>query len=252
MIQEFIAGYAESLAGKSKQRVGIGGFTTYATVADSTKYKAKAPIYPLEDGSFANDHIVNEPISISITGEVSDIIVNPSTFTELQKTVSAQVGNVTQYLPSRTQTQISRVNALVNDAQDKIKQIDKAIADGKQASSFFGNNATTSKTYREQFIDFIEAIYYGKQLISVSVPYRTHANMAITDLTIERNNQDEVIRFSMTLQKVRIAELVYTDIQLLKKKPAPAVKDQLSNKSDKGVQAPTKEKSIAAFIGSLF
>lgn len=252
MIQEYIDGYIESITGKAKSKVGIGGFTTFATVADSTKYKAKAPIYPLEDGSIANDHIINEPISISITGEVSDVMLEPSALTELQKRLTAEIGNVTQYLPFKTESQLQKINEIANDAQDKIKKIDKAIADGKQAMSFFGNKSSQNDTNRENFINFIEAVYYGKILISVSVPYRVHDNMAIVDLTIERNNQDEVTRFSMTLQKVRIAEIIYTDLQELKKKPAPAVKDQVGNKTDKGAQAPTKEKSLLSFGASFF
>lgn len=253
MIEEYINGAIQSLRGQQVEQVGIGGFNLFARVSDSSKYKSKAPIFALEDGSFANDHIINEPLLITISGEVSDIHLRESAITQIQRELTAQVGNISVFLPSRTQTQLSRVNAIANDIQNNYRKIDDAIARGKQAADFFGNKTSGGQnTLRKQFVDLIESIHYGKQLITIDMPYRSHKNMVIIDITIERNNQDEVLRFSVTAQKINFTQLVYTELSSFMKNPASAVKDQASGKKDKGAQAPKKEKSLLSFASGLF
>lgn len=252
MIAEYIEGQVKSLSSPIKTEIGIGSFTLFARVSDSSKYKATVPIYTLEDGSFASDHIINSPLEITISGEISDIHIKPAALATIQNRVTSQIGSITKYAPARTATQISRVNAFANSIQDKYRAIDSAIEDGKQAYTFFGNKANTAKGLREQFIDYIESVYYGKQLISIDMPFRTHSDMSIVDLTIERNNQDEVLRFSLKAQKVAFAKVAFTALSNIIKNPSDAVKNQLSNAKDKGSQQPKKEQSLISFIGSLF
>lgn len=252
MIQEYIEGQVKSLTSQSKQDIGIGAFLLFARVSDSSKYKATIPIYALEDGSYANDHIINSPLEITISGEVSDIHIKPTTTTALQNRITSQVGSITKYAPTRTATQISRINALANDIQDGYRAIDSAIEDGKQAYNFFGNKANTAKGLREQFIDYIESVYYGKQLLTIEMPFRNHADMSIVDLTIDRNNQDEVLRFTIKAQKVIFSKVAFSTLDNIIKNPSSAVKNQLSKVKDKGSQKPAKQKSLLSFGLSLF
>lgn len=247
MIKEYMAGQSQALESSSTEEVGIGGFMLFARVSDSTAYETQAPTSVVEDGSFAGDHLINSPITLNISGDVSDIFLNPPANTATAKRVPT-VGKTESFLPSRTPSQIQRVAKIVNTAQDRFKAIDERIKLGTPATEFSGNKSL-GKPIREQFIDFIESIHYGKQLISISMPYRTHDSMAITGVTITRDNQRNALTFSLTAQKFRIAKTIFANISSLYKAPAPAVKSQTAGVSDKGVQSPTSDSTPGSSAG---
>lgn len=255
MIKGYMAGQSQALESSSTEEIGIGGFVLFARVSDSTAYETQAPTSVVEDGSFAGDHLINSPITLNISGDVSDIFLNPPPSKAVAKRLPT-VGVTESFLPARTPSQIQRVAKIVNTAQDRFKAIDERIKLGTPATEFSGNKSL-GKPIREQFIDFIESIHYGKQLISISMPYRKHDSMAITGVTITRDNQRNALTFSLTAQKFRIAKTIFANISSFYKAPAPAVKSQTAGVSDKGVQSPTgaagsagatKEKSVLSSI----
>ena len=258
MIREFQAGQNTALQSPETQEVGIGGFSLFARVSDSTAYETQAPTSTVEDGSYIGDHLINGPIKLNISGDVSDIFLNPPASSQSAARLPT-VGVVTGLAPARTVSQAQRVARIINTASDRYRLINDSIKNGRNAYDFAGNK-TGAKPLREQFIDFIESIHYGRQLITISMPYRTHESMAVTSVTITRDNQRKALSFTLTAQKFRIEKTVFTNLSGLYKKPAPAVASQTAGISDKGVQSPEsgtgtgeaapgrKEKSVLSAI----
>lgn len=254
MIRSFVAGQNQALESSQVEEVGIGGFTLFARINDSTTYETQAPTSVVEDGSFIGDHLINAPIKISISGDVSDVFLNPPA-QSLSTPRLPTVGQISTYVPGRTVSQLQRVGAVINTAADRYRAIDSAIKNGRNAFDFAGNKAGT-KPIREQFIDYIEALHYGKQLVAISMPYRVHDSMAITNVTITRDNQRNALSFSLTAQKRRIAQTIFVPISEFYRKPSPAVASQTAGVSDKGVQSPEsgdgagdrKEKSVLSAV----
>lgn len=258
MIREFVAGQNRALESSTLEEIGIGGFTLFARVNDSTNYQTQAPTSVVEDGTYLGDHLINAPIRLNISGDVSDVFVNAPVQSLSAKRLPT-VGQVVSLLPTRTTSQAQRVNRIINTAMDRYRQIDNAIKQGQNVFNLAGNKAS-GKPIREQFVDFIEAIHYGKQLVSISMPFRLHDSMAITDVTITRDNQRNALTFSLTAQKFRIAKTVFTDISAFYRRPSPAVESQVAGVSNKGVQSPEsgtgtgvaeagrKEKSVLSAI----
>jgi len=76
-IRDYINGQFEN-DGKDGEEVGIGGFTAFAQISEKFSRSAKVPTTFLEDGSHVNDHIIREPLTVSIEGNVSDVYAQPS------------------------------------------------------------------------------------------------------------------------------------------------------------------------------
>jgi hypothetical protein len=258
MIREFVSGQNVALDSPEVQELGIGGFYLFARVSDSTAYDTQAPTSTVEDGSYIGDHLVNEPIKLKISGDVADVFLNPPPRSQSASRLPT-VGVVKALVPGRTVSQAQRVARIVNTASDRYRQIDENIKNGGNAYDFAGNK-TGAKPLREQFIDFIESIHYSKQLVTISMPFRTHESMAVTSVTITRDNQRKALSFTLAAQKFRIAKTVFTNLSGFYKKPAPAVASQTGGVSDKGVQSPEsgtgtgeaapgrKEKSVLSAI----
>lgn len=253
-IERLKAGEAESLGSSSTQEVGIGGFTLFARVSDSTAYETQAPTSVVEDGSYIGDHLINGPIKVTINGDVADIFVAAKARSASEKRLPT-VGVVNSFRPGRTPSQQQIVAAIIDSFSDRRRDIDELMSGGQAAKQITGSSAT-GKSYREQFIDFIESVHYGKQLVAVSTPYRMHDNMAITSVIVTRDNQRNALTFSLTAQKMRIAKTIFVNASQFYKKPAPAVKSQTAGTADKGAQTPAsgngagakKEKSVLSAV----
>lgn len=251
-IQRLKAGEAESLGSSSTEEVGIGGFTFFARVNDSTTYATQAPTSVVEDGSYIGDHLINDPIQVSISGDVADVFVAARARSQSEKRLPT-VGVVNSFRPGRTPSQSQRVARIIDTLDDRRRDIDERLGNGLPAKQVTGSTAT-GKSYREQFIDFIESVHYGKQLVSISMPYRVHDDMAITSVVVTRDNQRRALTFSLTAQKFRIAKTLFVNASQFYRKPAPAVKSQVAGTADKGAQTPEsgagakKQKSVLTAV----
>jgi len=245
VIRDYINGRNRSLQGSADVEVGIGGFTLFAKVTDSSEYTAQVPTQVLEDGSVATDHIINNPLTLTINGEVSDQHIRLAPPLPITIPSDSAVGQISGLLPNRTQAQLNKTQSIGQSVMDAVDRADRLINIGRSAFGAFNPQESPNKPLREQFIDFIEAVYYGKQLISVDAAYRTHEDMAITTLSVSRDNQFEVIRFEITVQKVESVELVYTDIQQFYQAPAPATQASVAGRTDQGAQEKTQEAAEA-------
>ena len=229
--------------------VGIGGFTALVRVRDSYKLSAEVPTTPVENGSFVNDHIILKPITITIEGDVSDIHLRASPIIRGFQRLQAEIGNITsQYAPARTQAQLSKVSALVNDAVDAVRRLDALLDAGEQVLDLFGNKDTESKGLQEQFIDAMEALHFGKQAIAIDMPFRRHENMVIISFQSNTDNVTNVTTFSLEAQQLQYAELQFVEVTT----PASGLGGQTDEEVSKGAQEgePVDSSLFSQILGS--
>ena len=244
---------AQSSGKDTVKKVGIGGFSMFARVSDSTDYPSQVPVDVLEDGSNASDDIINGPVTVRISGVVSDVYADakPNSSFGLLPDYS-KYGEVLEYIPAKTQQQLQRINEIADRAEQQILKAKRLADKGADLFGLVGSPAAgASKGIREQFLDFIEGIYYGKQLITVEVNYRTHENMALNGLTISTDNQTEETKFEATFSKVSFTRLTTTPIELHFKSPSAAAKSKTAGVANKGAQTPAgsgKSKSVATAL----
>jgi len=215
------------------EEVGIGGFTLLARVRETTNHTADAPVTYLEDGSHVEDHIILNPIELQIEGSVSDIHIKSDPALEVVKRYLPSIGLISGYLPPRTQTQLQRAVGVAVEFSDKLREADRVIADGKQILSLF-TPTNSSKGLREQFIDSLDALYYGKQLISIDMPFRRYDKMLITSRSIIRDNQQIALSFRITARQIRFAETLLAESSV--KAPSLGLNGQTESEASKGAQ----------------
>jgi negative regulator of replication initiation len=252
LIRDYIDG---AFKNESEGDVGIAGFTTLARVRDNISRTREAPVTYLEDGSHVNDHIINKPVIVNIEGNISNVHVKPSPALESIREIETLVGEVAQYLPSRTQSQISRVAGITADVQSRIDQADSAIRTAQKVADRVGYTGPgaqegPAKTNIEDFIDKIEGILNSDVLIKIDGPVRTYNNMCITSFEYTLDNTSEAINFSLEAQQLRFAETVFSEIV---RNPAEETNRQHQGETNKGAQKPEEvEESFLNSTLSLF
>ena len=218
-----------------KQEVGIGGFTAYATVKERFNMSCAVPTVFLEDGTHVNDHIIRQPITLTIEGSVANVHIKPSRFIDEIITLQSTIGAITKYIPDRTAVQLSKVNALITNVSDAIDKIDSAIAAGRQLSDYIGRVESAELGNMEKFIVNMLSIYNSNRLISIDMPYHTFPNMCITSIEIERDNENNAIFFRLEAQEFRYVQSTYV-IVTLNNNPATVMNGQTFGVEYKGVQ----------------
>lgn len=237
-----------------RDEIGIGGWTLYARISDSYRLTADVPPAPLEDGSFATDHIILNPLVLKIEGEVGDLHLRRSPLIPEFVPVPATLGAITSFLPTRSPFAEARAAQLVDDARDALASLDRLLDAGNQPLRLLGNLDTGSKPLVEQFIDAMDALYYAKALFAVDMPFRRHENMTITDLTVTRDAQSNAMRFTMELSQFRFVETQQVAIEAVPARaPSAGTGGQTEPVADKGAQeGEPRETSLLTDILGVF
>lgn len=251
VIQKLTEAAGKKLGLKNIQEIGIGGFVLFAEVKQQVEFSSTVPVYPLEDGSFASDNIINNPTPIKIEGVVADKFERFNPVIEQYKRLQAEIGSVTKYLPGRTTAQLTKVAGFANSVADITRKIDTAVEDGEQAFNFFGDKSPGTRSLREQFYLTMKELHDSKQLISIQGEFQIFENYRITSLVMSTDNEEENVTFQMTAQEVRFAQTLFSDVTAFFKKPSLGNKGATDGIADKGKQAgiPT-ERSLLTILGS--
>lgn len=225
--------FSRSRPDPQDQEVGIGGFTAMVRIRESYNLSSEVPTTPVEDGSFVNDHIILKPLVLRIEGDVSNVFIRQSPGAREFLRAQAEIGNLSgQFAPERTQSQASKVATLRSDLDSAKRAAGSVIDAGTQAIDYFGNRDTSSKGLQEQFIEAMEALHFGRQVIAIDMPYRRHEGMVITSFEAVTNNEEDSTGFTITAQKIQLAELQFVSVA----RPAAGVGGQLDPQADKGAQ----------------
>lgn len=258
MIDDFVKGFLYKKKDE-KQTVGIGGFNLDVRFESNINFTMVAPENYVEDGSVINDHIVNDPITISINGEVADIHIKPKFDDFVLETVREKVQfKVINTVLTKQQQQ--RIQKVVDKVSNAFKTANKVI---DIYDRFINRNETKSsvRTSQDDFFDYIESIYLNKKLITIEMPFRNYENMLITSLSISKDNStNQKLKYSLTAKEVRFAEIAFVkgDIYFEKPtaKPTSTAKAKTTTKKDNGVvdtESTTKtETEQQSLLGRLF
>ena len=160
-------------------KCGIGGFTAEVRVSEVMEYTSDVPDNYVEDGSVINDHIINAPITLNLEGEVADIykevLFPPPFLLKLYDKASKITSSL--YPIKKTQQAMDKINKMAKPITDAIDKIDNLIEKGQELYDYLSQEKI--KTRQNDFFEFLERIYYTKQLISVYMPFKTYKNMRI-------------------------------------------------------------------------
>lgn len=244
--------FLESLLNRERlpfplQQIGIGGFSLFARVNERLSLKADNPTTYVEDGSPLNDHRVKQPEMLTIRGSIGEIYSTPNTFVDRVQSIGNNLGQITQYFPRLTGTQSLAFARVSTSAVSQIGKLENLINAGAQANNLLGNLDNLSKPLGEQFIDAMENIHYGNQLISIQMPYRIYDSMSIKSVVVDRDNTGTALDFTIEAERFRIADLNFVAVEKVATRnggtaqkvgasPAESLGGQAETIKDKGAQ----------------
>lgn len=253
MIREIIENKLQSSDTK-KTDIGIGGFTLGVIVEESLEMGATAATSYVESGDYVNDHIINNPLILSFSGEAGDIHLKESSKFQSYRRTAKTIGKMTPYFPKRTATQISKIAGFIVSVSDAIDQIDGYIDDAMGAYDLFmGKQGVTTKTPQELFIEFFTMVWENRLYINVEAFGRVYENMSMESLSIKRTD-GSFVSFSFKFKQLRFATTTAVKVKknrgLKNGKTKGSTKVQMAKEKPKGTTSPktATDKSVLARI----
>jgi len=213
-------------------RVGIAGFRFDARTSEQESFSNDIPTTPLEDGSFANDHIIRKPRTLTIEGEIGSVFSGGLSTVDKINRVSASLGTNSFYARhvSLLQTAVNFTTKLIDSNPAKL----------------FNKKSINSANAQQQFVAHMERLYQGKMLFTVdSERFGVIDNVAIKSLSKKRSNIDDSIFYSLTVQQIEFAK---TTKKPLKRSASGSSTDSQVNSGSQVGEKVKKPKSILAAI----
>lgn len=210
-----------------QQQVGIAGFTLFARVRDTMELRSRVPLSVVEDGSSIGDHVINDPISITIEGVVGDVYIQQSPLETTFRDV-APIGKVLNFLPFQTRSQVQKIAGYASQVLDAARRIDDIVKTGNDILQF-GNKGGNPQA---QFIETIRSLHDAKALIPIQTPFERLEQMRIIMATFTQTAESGEISFKITAQQIRTAKVELSKLEPLNSSPvgnpSDSAKEQLA------------------------
>lgn len=183
---------------------GINGWVFDIPTGESLTSKVNISKHYTENGSVINDHAVNEPDEITLTGLVGELVYRKPQGIEGALTEAAsRLSTVNAYLGPLTQGATQKAAQIATQAAYVANQA-KAIAKraGNVVDFFRGEDATLTLQQKAYFE--LMALQKTHQLVWVLTPWNIHYNMLIAQVAARQDETtNDYTDFSVTLQESR-------------------------------------------------
>lgn len=243
---------------RSAEKIGIGEFTAYATVTESSEWSADLTQKVVETGYTVSDHRIKKPRTIELEGVVSDKFISGESwdaqFKSLASGAIGAVGLVSKYLPGKTQSQIQKLYSLENRAENAFNGVKSYVNEGQSLLKFAGlvTGSEGEKTITDKFYTAMNSYFDSGLPIQINAPKHTYKSMVITSLTMRTDNQLNNVGFTLRATELKIAS-TQQSVTLRGKSPSKDTQGALDGEKKKGPQqGDTKDAKESAFsVGGI-
>lgn len=228
-----LASATAALLKPQEQVEGINGLLFSIPETESLRLQAQITDHVVENNSAMQDHIAISPISITLTGKISELVLSKSTVEKYAETVLNTLGSVGALSPALSQSaaralsEYSRLNSAIGSTISKFNNLSDLVS---------GN---PTKTKQQQFYLKLKQFFYGRSLLTVQTPWETLENMAIESIDID---QDETTIEWSTIS-VKLKQITLAQSKQLTQEIKGRIKIQKAPVSEKGK---TRGQSFAA------
>lgn len=230
-----LASATAALVKPQDQVEGINGLLFSIPESESLRLQAQITDHVVENNSSMQDHIAINPISVTLTGKVSELVLSKSKLEKYAETVLNTLGTVGALSPAFSQSATQALST-ISRAKQATEQTLAKLANLKDVVS---GNPTRNK--QQDYYLKLKQLFYGRSLMTIQTPWENLQNMAIENVSFDQDETtNEWTTVSVTLKQITLAQTKQLTEEIqgrIKVQKAPVV--------EKGL---TRGKSIGATI----
>lgn len=197
---------------RANQR-GISGWVFDIPTGENLDLDMDITDHYVESGSFINDHAVEKPIMITLTGMIGELVYSAPESGSLEATLSnlsTKLGLVPAYLGPFTPGMTQKLAVVASAAAYAASQ---ATAIEKRATNLirYFKGEDSSQSLQEKAFRDLSALWKSKQVVTVQTPWGFFGNMMIKTISPKQDQQsNDYTDFSITLKEVRFVDIKVT------------------------------------------
>lgn len=196
-----------------RENFGIEGFNFSILEECTAEYKSKYSMHYLEDGSFISDHMVHEPITLTQTGIITEVIDRKPVLQEGINQVDNKLDVLGVYAPELTEGAQQQFNEIATQVTNATAFVDGAISNTKSFFDFLGD-LKTSVSEQQKNIEALNAIRKAGKLLTIEsyIGNGAYKNMVISG--IRANNKISQYGKNITFLTIDFQEIRFSDSSL--------------------------------------
>lgn len=235
-----IAGAATNLSTTAKAVVqtqdakiveGINGFVFDIPQTETISLTAQITDHWTETNVSIQDHIAIEPVKITLTGIVAELVWEKSKGAAAAEQAIQRAMEVPGMSPQLAQG----ATQYLAGYEELNRQKNQALNIYNDLNTFYDKNLIATTKQGKAF-GILEGYFYGRTLCTINTPWKYYTNMAIENLTF---NQDETTR-DMTTVTVTFKQINSIEITAVKIDLPPVPASQRAEVKNKGAVQPNK------------
>jgi hypothetical protein len=229
-----LIGMGTSLIRNKDLKRGIDGFLFDVPLTENITMSSNITNHYIEDNTTLQDHVALNPISITLTGKVAELVYTKQASLSFLTAVADRLAPLGVLSPAQS-GQAQKAIASANQALSAITSAKKAL---NSLSDVFTDNPSLNRQQTAYYK--FESYFLGRARLSVETPWRTYTDMVIEQFAADQDqNSTEETTFTITFKQVKFVE-TKSNVGTLKGRIA----EQASKILNKGVQTGSKDESF--------
>lgn len=201
---------------------GIAGFKFHVPQTEMVNFENEVTDHYIDTNSAIQDHIVQKPITITVSGLVGDYFYSNNEIEDMVALITPTLALVKEFLPNITDRTVKRLT----DAQSghinlpNIQIPDENVYLQLQSEKNFEfnivdlfklfQNLYKIKSAQTRAFIFFECLWKSRARFSVETTWKRYDNMIVQRVQAKRDNNADITEFSITFKQISLVG-VYTE-----------------------------------------
>lgn len=234
---------------------GIAGFKFHVPESEMVKFENDITDHYVDTGTAIQDHIVQKPITITVTGLVGDYFYSNNKIEDLFALVVPTLTIVKEYI-------LPQLSQALNLKLGQPKELPVIQLPGGPQAPLVGEVAKRNfsimdlfslfqslyklKSAQTRAFLFLEALWKSRALFSVETTWQRFDNMTVQSIQAKRDNNADITEFTATFKQIAFAETLTESYQQYTNRRI----QEMSKTVDKGLENGTQV-SVESEFGSV-
>jgi len=193
-----LVGMGAALVTSNNPKPGIEGFLFDVPLSDNVAMSAQITDHFTEDNSAIQDHIAIDPLKITLTGKIAELVHDNYAAIAFASAVIERLTPLDVFTPQQA-LEAQKAIAVADQAASAVKSAKNALTD--LYGVFSGDPAKNSQ---QKAFEYFEKAFLGRSLLSVQTPWKTYQNMAIESWSADQDDTNIFeTTFTLTFKQMR-------------------------------------------------
>lgn len=205
-----LIGMGTALVTNQNLKKGIDGFLFDVPLTENISFSAQITDHFTEDNSSIQDHVALEPIRITLTGKVGELVYTRLAGLTFLSAAIDRLAPLNVFSPEQGLMATKAIAAAneVKAAVDTVQKTYNNLADIFKDKPSLNNQQAAFAVFEEYF--------NGRALLSVETPWKTYKDMVIESFSADQSEETTMeTTFTLTFKQMRFIQTITNTGKLL-------------------------------------